>query len=61
LQSSKAHAWLAGRDYTTPDDVKAIALPLLRHRLILKPESLLDGLQIDSVIASVLKQVAVPR
>jgi MoxR-like ATPase len=33
----------------------------LRHRLILKPESLLDGLQIDSVIASVLKQVAVPR
>ncbi|WP_445176921.1 AAA family ATPase [Microcoleus sp.] len=61
LQSSKAHAWLAGRDYTTPDDVKAIALPLLRHRLILKPESLLDGLQIASVIASVLKQVAVPR
>lgn len=61
LQSSKANAWLAGRDYTTPDDVKAIALPLLRHRLILKPESLLDGLQIDSVIASVLKQVAVPR
>lgn len=61
LQSSKAHAWLSGRDYTTPDDVKAIALPLLRHRLILKPESMLDGLQIDSVIAGVLKQVAVPR
>ena len=61
LQSSKAHAWLAGRDYTTPDDVKAIALPLLRHRLILKPESMLDGLQIDAVIAAVLKQVAVPR
>jgi MoxR-like ATPase len=33
----------------------------LRHRLILKPESMLDGLQIDSVIAAVLKQVAVPR
>ncbi|MEG3850552.1 MoxR family ATPase [Microcoleus sp. herbarium19] len=61
LQSSKARAWLAGRDYTTPDDIKAIALPLLRHRLILKPESMLDGLQIDAVIASVLKQVAVPR
>ncbi|NEQ16545.1 MAG: magnesium chelatase, partial [Moorea sp. SIO3E2] len=41
--------------------VKAIALPLLRHRLILKPEVQLDGLQIDSVIASLLKQVPVPR
>lgn len=61
LQSSKARAWLAGRDYTTPDDIKAIALPLLRHRLILKPESMLDGLQIDTVIAAILKQVAVPR
>lgn len=44
LQTSKAAAWLAGRDYVTPDDVKAVALPLLRHRLILKPEAMLDGL-----------------
>ncbi|MDP8963990.1 MAG: magnesium chelatase, partial [Cyanobacteriota bacterium] len=61
LQTSKAHAWLAGRNYATPDDVKAIALPLLRHRLILKPEAQLDGLMIDAVISSLLSQVAVPR
>ncbi|MGE5658287.1 MAG: AAA family ATPase [Actinomycetota bacterium] len=61
LQTSKAHAWLKERDYVTPDDVKVIAPPLLRHRLILKPEAQLDGLQMDTVIASLLKQVAVPR
>jgi MoxR-like ATPase len=44
-----------------PDDVKAIALPLLRHRLILKPEAQLDGLQMDAVIASLLNLVPVPR
>jgi MoxR-like ATPase len=61
LQASKAQAWLEGRDYATPDDVKAVALPLLRHRLILKPEAQLDGLIIDAVIASLLNQVPVPR
>lgn len=61
LQVSKAQAWLAGRDFVTPDDIKAIAPPLLRHRLILRPEAQLDGLKIDSVIGSVLSQVPVPR
>lgn len=61
LQTSKAAAWLSGRDYVTPDDVKAVAPPLLRHRLILKPESLLDGLQMDTVIVALLNQVPVPR
>ncbi|MEB3358219.1 MAG: MoxR family ATPase [Synechococcales bacterium] len=61
LQASKAHAWLAGRNYVTPDDAKAIAPPLLRHRLILKPEAQLDGLQIDGVVAAILEQVPVPR
>lgn len=61
LQTSKAQAWLSQRDYVTPDDIKAVALPLLRHRLILKPEAQLDGVQIDAVVASILKQVAVPR
>lgn len=61
LQTSKAHAWLNGKNYVTPDDVKAVAPPLLRHRLILKPEAQLDGLQIESVISSLLNQVAVPR
>ena len=61
LQASKAHAWLVGQDYVTPDNVKAVAFPLLRHRLILGPEAQLDGLTTDAVITSVLEQVAVPR
>lgn len=61
LQASKARAWLSGRDYVTPDDVKAIASPLLRHRLILRPEAQIDGLQLDGVVSSLLNQVAVPR
>lgn len=61
LQTSKAYAWLQNRNYATPDDVKAVAPPLLRHRLILRPEAQLDGLQVDGVIASLLNQVPVPR
>jgi MoxR-like ATPase len=61
LNAAKASACLAGRDYVTPDDVKEVATPLLRHRLILKPEAQLDNLQIDEVITSILKQISVPR
>ena len=61
LQASKAKAWLAHRDFVTPDDIKAIAAPLLRHRLILRPEAQLDGVQVDSAIASLLSQIPVPR
>ena len=61
LQASRAQAWLSGRTFVTPDDVKAIAAPLLRHRLILRHEAQLDGLAIDTVIAGVLNQVPVPR
>ncbi|UBF26925.1 MoxR family ATPase [Kovacikia minuta CCNUW1] len=61
LQASKATAWLTGRDFITPDDIKFVAAPTLRHRLILRPEAQLDGLQVDSVISSILSQVPVPR
>ncbi|WP_343328020.1 MoxR family ATPase [Leptolyngbya sp. CCY15150] len=61
LQASKAHAWLEGRSFVTPDDLKAIAPPLLRHRLILRPEAQLDGLQAEPIIAAILSQVPVPR
>ncbi|HEY9738511.1 MAG TPA: MoxR family ATPase, partial [Trichocoleus sp.] len=61
LQSSKAHAWLQGRDYVTPDDVKTTAPPLLRHRLILGAEAQLDGLTVDTVIKGLLESVPVPR
>ncbi len=59
--TSQASAYLAGRDFVTPDDVKTVAPPLLRHRLILKPEAMLDGLQMEAVIASILNKVPVPR
>ncbi len=61
LKSSKAQAYLKGHSYVTPDHVKAVAFPLLIHRLILHPEALLDGIKIDSVISSILKKVPVPR
>ncbi|MEO1211090.1 MAG: MoxR family ATPase [Cyanobacteria bacterium J06638_20] len=61
MHASKAHAWLGDRDYVTPDDIKAVAAPLLRHRLILRPEAQLDGLKIDDVITGILGQVSVPR
>ena len=61
LQAAKANACLTGREYVIPDDVKEVAAPLLRHRLILKPEAQLDGVEIDSVIQSILKQISVPR
>jgi MoxR-like ATPase len=61
LTASKAQAWLTGREFVTPDDIKAVASPLLRHRLILRPEAQLDGIAMDSVIGAVLNQVPVPR
>ena len=61
LNAAKANACLSGRDYVIPDDVKEVAAPLLRHRLILKPEAQLDNVRIDEAIASILKQISVPR
>ena len=61
LQAAKAQAFLSGKDYVTPDDVKSVASPLLCHRLILKPEAQLDGIEIDAAITSILEQVPVPR
>ncbi|TVQ46805.1 MAG: MoxR family ATPase [Gloeocapsa sp. DLM2.Bin57] len=61
LEASKAQAWLCGRDFVTPDDLKAIAQPILRHRLILKAIAQLDGLDTETVINSILDKVPVPR
>ena len=61
LHASKASAAFAGRDYVTPDDVKAIAAPVLRHRIVLKPETELDGLRPDDIVQRVLATVPVPR
>ena len=61
LRTARAWAWLSGRDYVTPDDVKALARPTLRHRLSLRPEAELEGATTDAVLDSVLSSVAVPR
>jgi MoxR-like ATPase len=59
--AARAMAAMEGRDYLLPDDVKAVALPVLRHRLLLKPEADLEGLTSDQVIQQVLSTVEVPR
>ncbi|MER5498069.1 MoxR family ATPase [Streptomyces sp. NPDC002561] len=61
LSTARAWAWLTGRDYVIPDDVKALALPTLRHRVQLRPEAEMEGVTPDSVITSVLAHVPVPR
>jgi MoxR-like ATPase len=61
LAVAKARAWLSGRDYVTPDDVKAFAVPTLRHRIRLRAEAELDGVTVDSVLRSVLSAVPSPR
>jgi MoxR-like ATPase len=61
LATSRAWAWLAGRDYVTPDDVKALARPTFRHRIQLRAEAELEGTTADGVLDSVLASVPVPR
>ncbi|WP_017593430.1 AAA family ATPase [Nocardiopsis potens] len=61
LRTSRAWAWLSGRDYVTPDDVKALAKGTLRHRVALRPEAELEGATSDGVLDGVLASVTVPR
>jgi MoxR-like ATPase len=61
LSTAKAWAWLSGRDYVTPDDVKALARPTLRHRVAVRPEAELEGVTADGVLDSVLASVPAPR
>lgn len=61
LATARAWAWLGGRSFVTPDDVKALALPTLRHRVQLRPEAELEGVTAESVITGVLRSVSVPR
>jgi MoxR-like ATPase len=59
--ASRARAALKGRDYVIPDDVKAIALPALRHRAILSPTAEIEGRSADMVISAVIEQTQAPR
>jgi MoxR-like ATPase len=61
LITAKAWAWLAGRDYVTPDDIKAVARATLRHRIRLRPEAELEGVTADGVLDAVLATVPTPR
>lgn len=61
LATSRSWAWLSGRNYVTPDDVKAMARPTLRHRIQLRPEAELEGANPDGVLDGILASVPVPR
>jgi MoxR-like ATPase len=61
LATSRAWAWLSGRPYVTPDDVKALVHPTLRHRIQLRAEAELEGVTVESVLDTVLASVPVPR
>jgi len=61
LLCSKALAAMRGKEYITPDDVKTLALPVLRHRVILKAESEIEGITVDEVLKSILDSIEVPR
>ncbi|HEX9437617.1 MAG TPA: MoxR family ATPase [Candidatus Limnocylindria bacterium] len=61
MRAAKAAAAIEGRDFVTPDDVKALALPALRHRVVLKAEAEIEGLDADAAIRRVLARLDVPR
>ncbi len=58
--AARAHAWLAGRDYVSPEDILAIAHDCLRHRILLSYDAQADGIQPDEVIDRLLERVAIP-
>jgi MoxR-like ATPase len=59
--AARARAALQGRDYVIPDDVKALALPALRHRVILSPSAEIEGRQVDQIIQGLIERVEAPR
>jgi len=61
LMASKAYAALQGRDFVIPDDVHFLAIPVLRHRIMLRPEAEIEGITTDQVIEGILSQVKAPR
>jgi MoxR-like ATPase len=61
LLASRAYAAIQGRDYVVPDDVRFLTLPVLRHRLLLTPETEIEGYTSDRILEGILSQVKVPR
>ena len=61
VSTARAWAWLSGREYVIPDDVQALARPTLRHRIALRPEAELEGVQVEGLLDSILASVPSPR
>jgi MoxR-like ATPase len=61
VRCARARALLDGRDFVLPDDVKDVALAVLRHRVVLSPEAELEGRQCDDLLLSLLETVEAPR
>jgi MoxR-like ATPase len=61
MGAAKARALVSGRDFVTPDDVKAMAPPVLRHRILLVPEAEVEGKTTDDSINEILLAIEVPR
>jgi MoxR-like ATPase len=61
LLCSKALAGIRGRSFVTPDDVKEIAFPVLRHRIVLRPEAEIEGLTADQIVEQIISKIEVPR
>lgn len=61
LLASRAVAAIEGRDFVTPDDIKSMAVPVLEHRLILRPEYEIEGQSVVEVIQDILQEISVPR
>jgi MoxR-like ATPase len=59
--ATRAYAATQGRDFVIPDDVKALAIPLMRHRIVLSPSAEIEGLSADRVLRDILDQTAAPR
>jgi MoxR-like ATPase len=61
LLAARAHAAIAGQDFVTPDDIRHLALPVLEHRLVLRPEFEMEGIHAQEVIQDILNGLAIPR
>lgn len=61
VRAARASAFLEGRDFVTPDDVRTAALPTLRHRIALAPELEIEGYQPDDIVINILQSVSAPR
>ena len=61
IRAARAKALFSGRDFVTPDDVKSVAIPALRHRISIAPELEMEGHKSDDILAALLEKVEAPR